>query len=104
MRRRREEITDPETVLGLMTAQTAQDEFEDESSELEKMLDAAKTRAKGVVIKGIDAIKLMAQGYKCREIGELMGGVSANDVTAWVAKARAFLKEDPDIAALRDII
>ena len=101
VRRRNEEIIDPEIVCGLLPAQ---DEFEDSSSELDKLLDVAKTRAKGVVIKGIDAIKLMAQGYTCREIGKLMGGVSANNITAWISKARAFLKDDPTITTLRDAI
>ena len=103
VRRRKEEIVDPDTVLDLLLAQNPQSEFEETASELEKMLDAAKSRATGVAVKGIDAIRLMAQGYKCREIGEMMGGASANDVTAWVSKARAFLKTDPDILALRDV-
>ena len=41
-----------------------QDEPENDSSELDKMLDSARTRATGVIVKGIDAIKLMADGYK----------------------------------------
>jgi len=99
VRRRNEEIIDPEIVHNLMQAQ---DEFEDNtSSELDKMLDSAKSRATGVVAKGIDAIKLMAEGYTCREIGEMMSGVSANNVTAWISKARVFLKDDPYIMALR---
>jgi len=101
VRRRNEEITDPEIVHGLIPAQ---DEFEDNSSELDKMLEAAKSRATGVIAKGIDAIRLMADGYTCREIGELMGGVSANNITAWISKARAFLKDDPDITAFRDAV
>jgi len=46
------------------------------------MLETAKTRATGVVAKGINAIRLMADGYTCREIGELMGGIYANNITA----------------------
>ena len=82
----------------------AHDDYEDASSELGSMLDAAKARAGGVVAKGIDAIKLMAEGYSSREIGEIMGGVSSNNVTAWVSKARAFLRNDPGIAALKDYV
>jgi RNA polymerase sigma factor (sigma-70 family) len=104
VRRRREEIVDPDNALSLLLTQNPQSEFEETASELEKMLDAAKSRATGVTAKGIDAIRLMAQGYKCREIGELMGGVTANDVTAWISKARVFLKEDADITALKDAI
>jgi len=82
----------------------APNEYEGSASELEICLDAAKARTTGVVAKGIDAIRLMADGYTCREIGELMGGISANNITAWISKARAFLKDDPDIKALINVI
>ena len=101
VRHKKEDIIDFEIVHGLMPVQ---DEFECSASDLEKMLDAAKTRATGVAAKGIDAIRLMAEGYTCREIGELMGGVSANNVTAWISKARVFLKDAPDIADFRDVV
>ena len=90
-----------ETLLGSMPAC---DDFEANLSELDAMLDAAKSRATGVTAKGIDALKLMAEWYSCHEIGELMGGVSANNITAWISKARAFLKDDRDITALRDSV
>jgi len=101
VRRRNEEIVDPEIAHDLMQVQ---DELEVSASELNKMLDAARARAAGVVAKGIDAIRLMADGYTCREIGELMGGVSANNVAAWISKARAFLKDDPDIQLFRNAV
>ena len=101
VRRRKEEIIEPEIIHGLMQAH---DEPENNSFEIERILDNARIHATGVVVKGIDAIRLMADGYTCREIGELMGGVSANNITAWISKARAFLKDDPDITALRDVI
>ena len=102
VRRRHEDIMDVETVFSAVPAQN--DEFVSVSSELSDMLEVARSRATGVVAKGIDAIKLMSEGYTCREIGELMGGVSANNITAWTSKARAFLKDDADIKALRDAI
>jgi DNA-directed RNA polymerase specialized sigma subunit len=39
---------------------------------------------------------------KNREIGERMGGVSANNVSAWVARARRFLRSDPAVAAFAE--
>ena len=42
------------------------------------------------VAKGIRAIRLLAQGYTNREIGEEFQA-PANHVTAWVAKARKHL-------------
>lgn len=55
------------------------------------MLERAEQTASGVTAKGIQAIRLLAQGYSNREIGSLYG-VSANNVTAWVAKARNHLR------------
>jgi RNA polymerase sigma factor (sigma-70 family) len=101
VRRRNEEITDLDIFPGSVSEC---DEFEDASSDLDRLLDAARARATGVTAKGIDAIRLMAQGYKCREIGEMMGGVSSSHVTAWISKARAFLRNDPAITAVRDAI
>jgi RNA polymerase sigma factor (sigma-70 family) len=98
IRRRHEIVMDDAT--GLMPPEDGFSEITD----IEDLLDAAKNRATGVVAKGIDAIRMMADGYTCREIGELMGGVSANNITAWISKARVFLKGDPNIIALRDAI
>ena len=100
-RRNKEIITDVEDIFDLLPAQ---DDIENIPSGLDDMLDTARMRAKGIAAKGIDAIRLMAAGYTCREIGELMGNVSANNVTAWISKAREFLSVDPDKAALRDNI
>jgi len=55
---------------------------------LNQTLDEALSRASGVTAKGIRAIRMQAEGYTLREIGEKMGGASANNVSAWVARAR----------------
>lgn len=93
VRRDREFAADIEYVAGSM------DTFYEMSAviDLVRLVDSARGRASGVTAKGIDAIRLIAAGYSNREIGEMMGGVSANNVTAWVSKARAFLKCDPAI-------
>lgn len=61
-------------------------------------LDAALNRAEkmttGVTSKGIHALRLKAKGYNSREIGEKMGA-PANHVTAWIAKARTYLRSNP---------
>ena len=82
----------------------AADELNNIPAGLDKMLESTKARTAGVVAKGIDAIRLIAAGYTCREIGEMMGGVPANNITAWISKARTFLKSDPDILAMREFI
>lgn len=56
------------------------------------LLDRAQAEATGVTAKGIQAIRLLADGYTCREIGEQFG-VPANHVTAWVSKGRKYLKK-----------
>jgi len=56
-------------------------------------LDSVKQRMGGVCAKGLEALQLKAQGYSSAEIGE-MYGVSANNVTAWIARARSRLKQD----------
>jgi len=84
----REQATDPDN---LPPAQLA-DEFEQHTlrDALFVLLDQAEVSATGTVAKGIWAIRLLAQGYTSREIGERFD-VPANHVTAWVAKARKYL-------------
>ena len=53
----------------------------------------ADHRLKGVTRKGIDAMIFMSEGFTCREIGE-MYGTNANNVTAWISKARKALRLD----------
>ena len=72
------------------------------SYEANHALNAALAEATGVTAKGIEAIRLLAQGYTHREIGERMGGVSANNVSAWVARARKYLRTDESVMSMRD--
>ena len=82
-RRGREMATDP----GEMTQVLVEDELLDQFSRAEAL-------ATGTAAKGLQAIRLLADGYSNREIGERFG-VPANHVTAWVAKARKFLAAMP---------
>lgn len=61
----------------------------------------AKSGAPPHVIKGIDAMLLMAKGYSCREIGERMGA-SDSLVSAYVSKARKYLKGKPELAKIME--
>ena len=101
VRRRNEVVTDAESINSLIMAV---DDYNTLTTDIDSLLEAARSRAAGVTAKGIDAIRLLADGYSNREIGELMGGVSANNITAWVSKARAFLKNDPAILAYREAV
>lgn len=65
------------------------------------VIGAARRTAPPSAIKGLDAMLLMAKGYTCREIGEKLGA-SDNLVTAWVSKARKYLKGRPQSAAVME--
>lgn len=94
-RSRTEYATDPE----LLIAPSLEDNFTDEYGDIKAILDRALAEASGVTAKGIQAIKLTAQGYTSREIGAMMSA-SPNNVTAWISKARKYLRTRPEFAAL----
>ncbi|MDO5346864.1 MAG: sigma-70 family RNA polymerase sigma factor [Lachnospiraceae bacterium] len=81
----------------------AEQEFSEEQvnvrTDLEQVLKQAKAEAPPSTVKGIEAMKLMAEGYTSREIGEQMGA-SDKLVCAWVSKARKFLRNQPEAKAL----
>lgn len=87
-RHSREQATDPDDLPHIRL----EDEFEQHMlcGALFDQLDRAEATATGTVAKGIQAIRLLAQGYTNREIGEQFHA-PANHVTAWVAKARKYL-------------
>lgn len=66
---------------------------------LDEVLKNAKKDANSTVLKGIDALVMMSNGLTAKEVGERFG-VAANIVTAWISKARKFLKARPDIMQL----
>lgn len=90
-------LTDPKT-MGF-PARDGEDVFGD-SIELQNLLDTAERQAEGVTMKGIQALRMMADGYTCREIGKQMKA-SANNVTAWISKARKYLKSNPELMELK---
>lgn len=93
-----EHPTDPEQLAkGSPMEETLLDDY----AGIETILTKALQDTGGVTAKGIQAIRLMADGYTSREIGELMGA-SANNVTAWISKARKFLKQRPELQSLAE--
>ena len=87
--------TEPE----VMSTYEAEIVPEQSDNTLTALLDEAERSAAGVTAKGIRALRLMVDGYTAREIGEQMGA-SANNVTAWVSRARRYLREMPELRAL----
>ena len=84
-RRGAELATDPAELPHEESSESAEQQIE--CGELLRHLEKAEASASGVTAKGFQAIRLLAQGYTSREIGQRFG-VQANHVTAWVAKAR----------------
>lgn len=66
---------------------------------IDRALEKAKLEAPPSTVKGIEAIRLMADGFTCREIGEWMGATD-KVVAAWISKARKFLKSRKDVLDL----
>ncbi len=71
------------------------DEVDDDikAEELVKILTNAKQKHTGAVLNGIEAIELQIKGYTGAEIARLYG-VKNNNVTSWIAKARAVLRSE----------
>lgn len=67
--------------------------------DMHNALERAKQEASPCVVKGIAAMQQMATGTSSREIGDALG-VSAKLVCAWISKARAYLRNRPEIRAL----
>jgi len=95
LRRSHEELVPPDEIPGY-----DEQNFADEAQDLKRILDHVQAQADGVTAKGIMAIRLLSDGYTHRDIGERMGGASANNVSAWVARARKYLRTRPEIAEL----
>lgn len=88
-RRGRELSTDP-AELPCITLPDNDLEEKESCIALMELLDQTEAGVNGVTAKGIQAIRLLAEGYSNREIGEVFG-VPANHITAWVTKARKAL-------------
>ncbi len=98
-RQAKEELSETKVVL----ASSKKDLPMELKFDLYDALDKAKKTAVPTVQKGIQALILMSEGYTAREVGEQLGA-SANLVTAWVSKARIFLKTQPELLhIMRDI-
>ena len=62
------------------------------------VLDDYRDRYSGVAQLGVEAIRLKALGLGTREIADQYG-TTVNNVNAWISKARAKLKEEPELMA-----
>lgn len=70
------------------------------SLDIRGILKTAKENANASTRKGIAAIEMQVQGYSCKEIGESLHAPE-NHVTAWMSKARKYLRGLPELQALQ---
>ena len=61
-------------------------------------LAQCKKKYSGVVLCGIEALELKSVGFTTGEIAK-KHGTTVNSINAWISKARASLREDPDFLA-----
>lgn len=61
--------------------------------ESQDLIARSKDKYSGIIRKGIEAMELRLQGYTGPEIAEIYG-CKANEITAWIARARQRLRED----------
>lgn len=61
--------------------------------ESQELIARSKEKYSGIIRKGIEAMELRMQGFTGPEIAE-MYGCKANEVTAWIARARQRLRAD----------
>ena len=59
-----------------------------------------KEKQSGTVLRGMEALELKSIGFTTREIAQRYD-TTVNSVNAWISKARAVLRSEPDILALR---
>lgn len=64
-------------------------------------LGKCKAKYSGITLKGIEAIELKLLGHETREIADLYG-TSVNNVNAWISRARSKMRDDPDMAKLKE--
>lgn len=67
-----------------------------ETIDLRNILWQAKTQAPGGTARGIDCLKLSAQGYSSQEIATILGADSGT-VRMWMTRARKYLKRVPEL-------
>jgi len=61
--------------------------------------DKCKGKYTGIILRGMEALELKSLGYTTREIAERYD-TTINCVNAWISRARANLKVDPDFLAV----
>jgi len=102
-RTKHESVMAPTTILELMHAENENDPFNSKTG-IYDLLEAIQSNTSSTITKGIEALKLYAQGLSYSDIAVAMDAKNTNNVAAWISKARKFLKCHPKILALREEI
>lgn len=67
--------------------------------EQDELLERIGIKYGGIAQKGVEALKLMMDGYSCKDIAEIYG-TDDRTITAWISRARSKLKKEPEILKL----
>ena len=65
-------------------------------------LQEIKSKTSGSIHKGIKAIELMGLGLRCSDIAMILNAPSAKQVTAWMSRARKYLRQNKKILSLQE--
>lgn len=65
-------------------------------SDARDVLKCCKDKYSGITLRGIEALELKSLGYSSREIADRYD-TTVNNVNAWISRARAKLREDPQM-------
>ena len=90
----KELVCEPEEIIR-KTRLEMQDPLE--ACELHQAIADAKAKAEDITAKGIDCLKLSAEGYTSKELSEKYSAKPAT-VRMWMTKARRYLQTQPEIA------
>lgn len=65
-------------------------------SDARDVLRNCKDKYSGITLRGIEALELKSLGYSSRDIADRYD-TKVNNVNAWISRARAKLREDPEM-------
>lgn len=91
---KREQICEPEEIIRQTRLETM-DPLE--ACELHQAIADAKAKTEGMTAKGIDCLKLSAEGYSSKELSVKFRAKPAT-VRMWMSIARRYLQTQPEIA------
>lgn len=96
-----ESTSEPVVEMNASLAYNNIDEFYEAHArkEQDELLERIGIKYGGIAQKGVESLKLMMDGYSCKDIAEIYG-TDDKTITAWISRARSKLKKEPEILRL----